>query len=388
MNCRCGAILVLALLFAAAGCGVKAALPELTFEPEDEESDLASQPDLEAPDTVAPDSMTPDTPGEDTAMPDLPATGKSCPETMFCAISSGCFELGPSCWNGCADGNGWTKGPTAKLKICLEKCTTGISADSLDKCLQGSCQDAMLECFSETPGDRTCGDVLLCGMESACDKEDMTPAQSYDCFAKCFGGLKEGEIVEVNKVLDLCFVGTGGEMLATMDCMAAQFDCYGGSGEKSCDVASNCLEDCYKSTECPPDPQDCPARDKCSVECVYGMSEDASKMLFEASLCSFDSKANPFKCLHDDVACHLGNNKGQASCKAVMGSLREIYLLPCFPTDVVPVAGMTLVLDKVKPEHADSLMLVLGCLADKYGKYPGCGSIPDPEWNKCVEKCQ
>jgi hypothetical protein len=389
MNSRRGAFLGLSLLFLAAGCGVKAQLPDLTFEPGgNAEDDSQVKPEVGSQDEVAPpDTGTPDVPATEGVGSDSKPQGKSCPETMYCAISSGCFNLGPGCWNGCADGDGWDSGPTAKLKVCLEKCTTGISPEDLDKCLQGSCRDEMLECFNETPGNRTCGDVLLCGTELACDKDGMTPAESYNCFVDCFGGLQEGELVEVNEVLEKCFVGGLGEMAPSLDCMAAMFECYGGSGDKSCDAASNCLESCYIDIVCRPEPNECPERDKCTVGCVYGMSEDAAEMLYDASLCSFDQSANPFQCLEDDVACHLGYIKGQAACKAVMGSLRELYLLPCFPPDVVPVAQMTKLLDKIKKEHADALMEVLDCLAGKYPKYPGCGAIPDAEWNKCLQEC-
>ncbi len=389
MNCRCRAILVLSLLCGVSGCGVQAELPDLTFQPgAPPGKDAQDKPDSRSDDQVAPpDSQVPDVSSTDVVGSDTQPRGVSCPETMFCAISSGCFELGTTCWNGCADGDGWNSGPTAKLKVCLEKCTTGISPEDLDKCLQGGCRDEMLDCFNETPGDRTCADVLLCGTELACDKPGMTPAESYNCFVECFGGLREGELVEVNEVLEKCFVNGQGEMSPTVDCMAAMFECYGGSGDKSCDAASNCMEKCYQDVVCPPEPLECPERDNCTVGCAHGMSEDAAVMLFNASLCSFDNQSNPFQCLHDDVACHLGYIKGQAGCAAVMGSLRELYLLPCFPPDVVPVAQMTKVLDKIKKEHADGLMDVLDCLADKYPKYPGCGMIPDPEWNKCVDKC-
>lgn len=389
MNCKSGAILVLALLLPALGCGVRAELPDLSFQPSDDSGEeLAAPPDLETVEKVdASDDDSPDLAVTELSGPDSAPQGESCPDTMFCAIAKNCFEQADNCWDGCADGKGWQSGPTKALKVCLEKCTAGLLAEDLDKCLQGTCLDEMLECFNETPGDRTCADVLKCGIEESCDKEGQSPADSYDCFVDCFGGLREGELVEVNKVIDLCFKEEFEGLFPTVDCLAAQFDCYGGSGEKSCDAASDCLEGCYKTIICD-DNDNCPERDKCTVDCIYGVSDDASKMLFEATLCSFDKGANPFECLKDDVACHLGFHTGQASCKSVMASIRQAYMGLCFPPESVPVNLMTPFLDKIKKDHADSLIAVLSCLAGEYGDYPkGCGNIPDAVWNKCVDKC-
>jgi hypothetical protein len=382
------AFLACVLLWSSAGgCGTELDFSNLKFskgsaDTKTVDAALDGKGDAPGQEDVRPDSEKP----ED-VKPELPKpVGPSCVDVLTCVLEKQCYDFSQDKCFGDCDGNGnWQENDNIrKLKECVAECSQTVAPEDLPSCFELDCLKDLMYCVTEKDGTDTCADVVNCSLNQCAGKGDSW--DGFKCWAECSANLDYGQLNIVTDYIETCSIGT---IQYDAQCMGLFFDCYGGSGDKTCYQVSSCITECNKMP-CPPDWEgegSCPEQQQCCLNCAYGLSEDAQQPLYDSGSCFFSNEANAFTCLLAHLDCHQGYLNGGSKCGPVVKEIRKAYDMNEGGNSYGAMFAMS---EKIVPveEEIDRLRSVLDCLGDLWPAFPGYGAIPEAAWNSCAELCQ
>jgi len=370
-------ILSIALSVTALSCGVNLDFSSLSFEPgaaTDEDTGTVGPADVEGQETGSADSVAPDTSPDSVVPPEM-----SCWELFDCVI----FEkvdlaLTETTFNQCKGSEEWlSESAVLNLRGCLDDCLDGTNGDDLGKCLGSECLDETLTCVNDTEGDKTCGQAMICTVDECAQYSDGDK-QQIDCMLGCFDDMDHLELPRLKQVMDQCMAGGEED---SFECQESVYQCYAGTGEKSCYDVLQCMAVCNKDCE----GGECDDG-TCFNHCIYGIHEDAAGILLEMARCNVYEEHNVFSCLIAAATCLHDHMGGFTTCQATVKALSNDY----YSTALSPIEKyhkMSQTVTGIKPAKFDAIMQVLECLMEKWEAHPGYGQIPEMQWNACALKC-
>jgi len=379
-----------ALLFLVAGCGVSLDLKNLTFAPEDAGAgdDLSSTAETTAGDLTSPGDVTAETlvPQEVTSVDQVQGMPR-CWDLFNCVLyDETAMDLNESAFNKCGGSTEWkSESAVIGLRGCLLACMVSSTLDEFMVCLGGDCLDDTLQCLNDEDGTKSCADASYCAT-TKCNQLTEGTSDQANCMIECFSDVEHTELAKLEMVLKSC----GETQSDSGQCQKAIQECYAGSGDNTCPESLECFQGCDDA--CPKEddpgndePPDCPEKELCFVNCLYGISEDASQLITGMSVCSYDKNHNPFKCIKSGINCYYDTLSGLQGCKQVAAAIYGPYKNYDHPECYNTMFFSAL---QIKHAHVNGLLDFLGCLEGEWEKKPGYGQIGALEWNKCVDNCK
>lgn len=331
---------------------------------------------------------------QDQTQPDSNVEAKSCLELLTCVLfEHRCPDFSDTnCPNVCADTEDWEKNSLFySVYSALGSCQLYSTDDSeLLPCLYSEHSKEMTACLGEVRGATTCPQAFRCltDTEPVCTNETL-PKPFYGCLSRCTPGISAGAQKGVYQVLSACDIivpgasNSTGELL-NQECVEGLQECFGDSGNRSCNSLTNCLvPSCLKyitgasgSTE--------GSFGSCVSTCLDGA---ASEKVVDLALASIEQAlvpgSNIFTSLVAFTEC-IAPTVGSRSCLAVYQELNNRYdsADPHVPTEFDTWLDT---IASVQQNDLERLRAALDCLSLKWD--PSTEALNVLAWQTCRTYC-